>query len=46
MNYAELLIEDIDLFWVFHFIVNKRTYLSDAEEQFIAYTKKTLNKSA
>ncbi|MDR2741998.1 MAG: LysR family transcriptional regulator [Treponema sp.] len=32
-------IEDIDIYFEFHLIVNKTTYVSEAANQFIAYTK-------
>jgi DNA-binding transcriptional LysR family regulator len=38
-------IEDIDLYFEFHLIVNKNTYISDAAKQFIDYTKEQLGTS-
>jgi hypothetical protein len=35
-------IEDIDLYWEFELVVNKFVFLTEAEEKFIAYTKKRL----
>jgi hypothetical protein len=36
-------IEDIDLYFEFHIIVNKHAYISEAAEQFIAYAKEQLS---
>jgi DNA-binding transcriptional LysR family regulator len=41
---ANIEIEGLELYWDVYFIVQKNTYLSDAEKAFIAYTKKTLLK--
>lgn len=41
---VRIALEDVDLYWEFHFIVNKHAYISDAGERFIAYTKKQLHK--
>ncbi|MDR1905099.1 MAG: LysR family transcriptional regulator [Treponema sp.] len=35
-------IEDMDLYFEFHLVVNKNIYINDAAKQFIAYTKKHL----
>jgi DNA-binding transcriptional LysR family regulator len=37
-----LTIEDIELYWEFDLVVNKFVFLTEAEENFIAYTKKKL----
>jgi hypothetical protein len=38
-------IEDMDLYWEYHLIVNKHSYISDAAGEFIAYAKKRLSES-
>jgi DNA-binding transcriptional LysR family regulator len=35
-------IQDMDIFWELHLIVNKHSFLSQAEEIFIDYTRRTL----
>jgi DNA-binding transcriptional LysR family regulator len=38
-------IEDMDLYWECHLIVNKHSYISDAAGKFIAYAKQRLSES-
>jgi DNA-binding transcriptional LysR family regulator len=38
----KITIEDMDLYWEFHLVVNKYAYLSGAAETFITYTRKVL----
>ncbi|GHV64473.1 LysR family transcriptional regulator [Spirochaetia bacterium] len=39
-------IEDLDMYWEFHLIVNKHAFISNAAEQFIAYTREKLRDHA